>query len=219
MYIASRHPKLSLPAFRARWRQHGALAMSQPRWVNVKRYVHCDRLEEISLPGLSGDHDGVGMLWYRSPAHRAAHVAATTTQAIMVEDERETFSDLIANSRVLVAEHVVIPGDYAPLKLTQFIWRSEPTSATSFSDRWQQQQAERTESLRGLAERYVVNTPMPPENDKPWGLSCDVIEELWFKDTSAMSTFLRERNELSCDDVTQKTIALATNEVVLYDDM
>jgi hypothetical protein len=74
IYLARRNPGLTRAGFTARWRQHGALGMSMPRWINIRRYVHCD-VQQPGVPGIDETYDGVGLIWHRSPEARARHRA------------------------------------------------------------------------------------------------------------------------------------------------
>jgi hypothetical protein len=75
IYLARRHPSIEQASFAARWRQHGRLGMSLPRWRNIWRYAQCDALPWAASPmPLAGECDGVGLVWYRSDEARARHV-------------------------------------------------------------------------------------------------------------------------------------------------
>src|SRR5690242_5233128 len=91
IYLARRHPSIAATDFTARWRRHGALGMSLPRWRNIWRYTQCDVVPwaRAPLPSAS-EYDGVGLVWYRSAETRAAHVD-DADRAVMARDELETF--------------------------------------------------------------------------------------------------------------------------------
>ena len=61
MYLAKRKPTLSPEAFTARWRQHGALAMSLSFWRNMLLYVQADPIRPAPIPSASGDYDAVAI--------------------------------------------------------------------------------------------------------------------------------------------------------------
>src|SRR4029079_7161367 len=87
IYVAHRHPRYSHDEFIRRWRQHGSLGMSQPRWRNVALYLHCDQVDGLtrSLPML--ECDGVAIVVYRSEQARQAHIADEGARRTMKADE------------------------------------------------------------------------------------------------------------------------------------
>src|ERR1700728_4689988 len=108
IYLAKRNPGLSRDDFLKRWRQHGALGMSLPRWKNISRYVHCDVLHPTTDAAvLNDEYDGVRLIWHHSAQARAAHLADTTSRSTMERDEFETFSQPIVNSCLLAREEIV----------------------------------------------------------------------------------------------------------------
>jgi hypothetical protein len=122
IYVAQRHPRYTHEAFIQRWRQHAALGMSQARWRNVARYLHCDRVEGLpaSLPAL--DCDGVAIVVYRSRQAREVHVADENARRIMKADELDTFAQPVADTSMLVREVVEREGPLDRFRL--FVFRS-----------------------------------------------------------------------------------------------
>jgi hypothetical protein len=177
IYLARRHPALTREAFTPRWRQHGALGMSRPRWRNIARYVHGDVIDR-------DDRDGLGLIWHRSRAARSAHLADTDSRLQMEQDENETFAEPIANVCLLAREYV-LRGPPAmtvsstgradpdgPVKLTRFLQTHAPADATDLRLRLDAAEL----PLLG----HIINLPLPPERGDAWGLRCACIEELWF---------------------------------------
>lgn len=164
IYLARRLPSLNPTEFTARWRQHGQLGMSLPRWANIARYVHCD-LEPPSDPStnIANDYDAIGLIWHKSPKHRRAHIADTSSRAAMEADEAMTFSRPI-NETCLVARETVLlrPPKRATWKLTHFSNVGSPS--------------DNPPSMVGR----VWNDPLPPENGVAWGLDYKRVEEFWF---------------------------------------
>lgn len=109
IYFANRRPDLSPAAFRARWRQHGALATMRPIWrTNMLTYVQADRLVPSPIPGMSEEYDGVGMSMPNLPEMMCAPVPeddAITQQ--LPGDELQTFSSHIA-PRLMHAEQEIL---------------------------------------------------------------------------------------------------------------
>ena len=122
IYLAQRHPGYSHEGFIQRWRQHAALGMSQPRWRNVARYLHCDRVEGLppTLPSL--ECDGVAIVVYRSERAREAHIADEHARRIMKADELDTFAQPVADTSMLVREVVEREGPLDGFRL--FLFRS-----------------------------------------------------------------------------------------------
>lgn len=192
IYLTRRHPSLGRTEFTARWRRHGQLGMSRPRWKNIARYVHCD----IDLPGpglqdILGDYDGIGMIWHRSPTHRTAHLADATSKAEMEADEAETFAAPIGQVCVLVREEVEqSPEAGASWKLVRFSSSSDVTAKPA--------------GCIGL----VRNRPLEPEAEDGWGLKCALIEEFWFAS--------REAAEAAAPDLAHNSILILGQDVQLY---
>jgi len=218
IYLARRRPELSSSEFIARWRQHGALAMAQPRWVNYARYIHCDVRKDVHVRGLREDYDAVGMLTLRSLAHYAARNQATSSHSIMVEDERATFDKLIGESRQVFQETQLVAGTRPNLKLIQFLWRSPTMSAAEFGSSWKDQERDRIRCVADVARGYAVNVPIP-DVDPSGGLKCDAVEELWFEEPKSLKiAFERLRDQSrSWSYAVRELTAVATNEVVLFD--
>jgi hypothetical protein len=215
MYLARRNPALSREQFTPRWRQHGALGMSMPRWKNIWRYVHCD-----VLPESGDDYDGVGIVWHKSPESRRAHREDTSSQGAMEADEVQTFDRLVVNFCALMEERTVQePRPSARVKLIRFaklqagVMREE-FAADALLHAMNLLATPIGQSMRG----FVQNQAQPTETGRPWGLPYDYIEELWFdrvSDAARARTQLRHALPASCEG--DEPIAVLTNEVVLYE--
>ncbi|PEQ11303.1 hypothetical protein B2G71_17205 [Novosphingobium sp. PC22D] len=166
VYLTRRNPAFSREDWTARWRQHGALGMAQPRWRNVARYVHCDLIAPSrDQRGWLGDHDGVGMIWHRSIAHRHAHFADRSSQAVMERDEEDTFAEPIALHCASLAEVTIMAADPAARwHAFCFAWDDTPLPTPP-----------------GIAG-HVRSRPLPRPGGQLWGLDCAKVEEFWFRD-------------------------------------
>ncbi len=137
--------------------------MSLPRWRNIARYVHCDL--QLPRPGSVGslsDYDGIGMIWHRSPLHRAAHLADLTSKGEMEADEAETFAAPIRQVCLVAREECLeVPNKLATWKLVRFA--NGPS--TVFPS-----------PVMGL----IRNHALVPEEGERWGLDHPVVEEFWF---------------------------------------
>ncbi len=193
IYLARRHPSFARNAWTARWRRHGALGMSLPRWKNVARYVHCDVLEPSPAQrAYLSDHDGVGLIWHRSLAHRDAHFADTSSQTVMEQDEAETFAGWIADRCLSAREEVFVPPPEGGVKLVCFLW-NVPGMVTP-----------------ARACGHVRNTPLPPVREGGWGLDCDLVEEFWFANPEDADAAARDMR------LAAPSLAVLCREVELY---
>jgi hypothetical protein len=214
MYLARRNPALSREQFTPRWRQHGALGMSMPRWKNIWRYVHCD-----VLPESGSDYDGVGIVWHKSPEARLAHRQDTSSQATMEADELQTFDQLVVNFCALMEERVVKePQQSARIKLIRFATCRASVSRNDIQASAQVHASNLSASPVGCSMRGLTqNFALPSESGRPWGLPYDYIEEIWF---DSVHEAVRARADLEaalpdvCDG--RAPVAIVTNEVVLY---
>jgi len=221
IYLARRNPALTREAFTARWRRHGALGMSMPRWVNIRRYAHCDVLQ-LGIAGVAEDHDGVGLIWHRSPEARARHRADNSSQGLMEADEAETFVEPVYNSCLLAQEFILKDAGSGPVKLIRCVERADGVSRDEFSTAWRGGYAAALLQVPELAAsvlRYVQNHALPPERPPRWGLAADCVDEYWFASpreaASAFDTIRRLTRTES--DLVSHSQWVATNEVVLHD--
>ncbi|MFV0643240.1 MAG: EthD domain-containing protein [Sphingomonadaceae bacterium] len=164
VYLTRRHPSFQRSEWTARWRQHGALGMSLPRWKNVARYVHCDLIEPSPAHvDLLPDYDGIGLIWHRSLAHRDAHFSDRSSQEIMEQDEAETFAEPISRNCVSMRETAILPVQgVAKIRVFCFMRNGE---ALDTPDK---------------AQGHVRNHPLPAPQGRSWGLDCTSLEEFWF---------------------------------------
>lgn len=105
IYFAERHPRFDAAGFHQRWRDHGRLGMSLPRWRNIARYTQCERVVG-RLEGVEIACDGVATVTFRSEEARLAHIA-DPDGAVTKADEVETFARPVRDLSVLTEPHVV----------------------------------------------------------------------------------------------------------------
>lgn len=220
IYLARRNPALTRADFTARWRQHGALGMSMPRWVNIRRYAHCD-VQQFGVDGVSEDYDGVGLIWHRSAEARARHRGDNSSQGQMVEDEALTFAEPVYNSCLLAEESVLRSRGVGPVKLIHFIDRSKAITGDAFALAWRRQYAPAMlqETASGDVLRYVQNHVLPPERPGGWGLRSDCVDEFWFESREKAVAAFVAINALGKieGELVSRSIWVATNEVILHD--
>jgi hypothetical protein len=179
IYLAERNPALDRAGFTARWRRHGSLGMSLPRWRNVARYVQCDPLPELA--GTSGC-DGVALVWYHSEATRLRHVSDRDAREVMQRDEAETSARPVREFSVLTEEDTVIPEPDGPLKLFLVLRRAAACPPETFAAAWRGHAAmlaARLATVPGGAG-YRRNATRPDSRGIGLGLDCDGIEEISF---------------------------------------
>lgn len=225
IYLARRNPHLSREAFTPRWRQHGALGMSMPRWVTVRLYGHSDVIcPPATIPGISTDADGVGMIWYRDADARARNRADTTSQATMEADERETFDRLVAKCAVVTKEVVLRRGPRPPFKLMSFIKKAPGIDKDRLEritkDDYAPAMLGQTFGTAGGIVRYVLNYADRSDPQVSSGLDYDLVEELWFQNAAdqltAAAAFPAFATRQSAPFASDRVTYL-TNEVILHD--
>ena len=221
IYLARRKPDLTREGFTARWRQHGALGMSMPRWVNIRRYAHCD-VTPLGIPGIDDSYDGIGLIWHRSPEARKRHRADNSSIAVLEADEMHTFAELVSKFCLLAREVVVQEGRSGPVKLFRFVERTNAVSKEEFEKSWVESHAPPGLGIPELSStvlRYVQNHTLPAEHYGPWGLKSDCVDEFWFEDRKALERVhaALQGQEGRERALIKNSIWVATNEVVLYD--
>lgn len=221
LYLARRNPSLDPDSFVPRWRQHGALGMSMPRWKNVWRYAHCDVIHDSGIENASDAYDGVGIVWHHSFEHRRAHQQDTSSQAMMEEDERVTFSGRLADSAASYDEHVI----FEPVRGARYkLWRLHAISgddlpALAEGAAMALARDVSAERLKPLVKGYVQNLRTPLEADaKFWGLEFHLVEEIWFDDLPRLVQAHRTLTSLAqlVPETISHGLTLVTNEVVLH---
>lgn len=221
IYLARRNPTLSREAFTSRWRRHGALGMSMPRWVNIRRYVHCD-VTQPGIPGVDNSYDGVGLIWHRSPEARARHRADNSSQGVMEADEAETFAEPVYNFCLLAQEFALKDAGSGPVKLIRFVERADGVAKGDFERAWQGAYAAvllQAPQVEAHVQRYVQNHVLPPERPPRWGLAADCVDEYWFASMREATSALEAMRQLAQRErgLVSRSIWVATNEVVLHD--
>jgi hypothetical protein len=148
IYIAKRNPKFTREQFIARWRKHGALAMSQQLWRQAARYVQASSIPSPSIEGASETYDAVGVLWFKDDSHMVAPTPADVADvAEMAQDEFETFAGPVAPGRMRVDEQEL--SNRGAGRTTAYLFFFDVSAA--------QRAAERAAS-RNEAHRVVLNT-------------------------------------------------------------
>jgi hypothetical protein len=135
IYFAERHPSLDPAAFRERWRAHGQLGMSLPRWRNVARYTQCDTIPDLSVAPRLVPCDGVATVVFTSEHARLSHVSDPDRQ-ITRRDESETFARPVREFAVLTEESEFLAHNDDRIKLFAVITRPPSVLRSEFKDAW-----------------------------------------------------------------------------------
>jgi hypothetical protein len=148
MYLAKRkNTYATSEAFRPRWRQHGALAMSLPSWASAERYIHAD-VQPSSPAGHAHEFDGVGVAWIgQLISGNDAPQDSTKDGAILLEDELKAFDGPVLPRAFIVEETVLKASRTADLSAYLFFNKAEDAerAATTFAN------------LAKAPERVVMN--------------------------------------------------------------
>jgi hypothetical protein len=184
IYLTKRNPSLSPDQFRARWRAHGALGLSQPTWPpNISRYVHCDLLTNTGgIAGASDEYDGMACIWYNSHSAWRQRSLAPGDREAMLRDEDQTFAQRIGLVALMAHEHLMRDGPTGGIKQTSFLRRKPGRAQADFIAHRQADAARLLAhpETSALIRRYALNVPFPTETGSPWGLDYDCVEEIWF---------------------------------------
>jgi hypothetical protein len=159
MYLAERKPGFSDEGFVARWRQHGALAMSLPMAGNFERYIQASVLRPAPVAGASDLYDAVGVLWMYEDGHlkdpTPSHLQDVDTLAV---DELETFAYPIAPVCMAVDETVLKAGE-APV--TAYAFFNDGGAARRFAEQAAQDRATRRVALNVKAAAVGGDLKLP----------------------------------------------------------
>jgi len=227
MYLAIRNPALTSEQFRMRWRQHGALAMSQASWkAGVVRYVHSDAIRHLGgLLGASDRFDGAGTIVYADGEARKRRANDPSERPPILKDEDETFAGRVNEWGLVAAERLLRDGPVAGIKATRYLWRRKDLSPDLFRRHWEAVHADLvlgTPTVSRHIRRHAHSDPLAPENGPKWGLDCDGIEETWYE---SLDTLIRAHAEPAHAAVIEadrarfvgRCILLLSTDVVLYD--
>ena len=109
IYFAYKNTKLSRYEFISRWRQHGYLGISLPRWKNIYKYSQCIALKKaISVKNNIIKCNGVAVVFYKSEKSRIDHISDKDSSSIMKTDEQKTFSKMVRDCSILTNEQLIV---------------------------------------------------------------------------------------------------------------
>ncbi len=219
IYFAERHPSFDRDGFRQRWRQHGRLGASLPRWKNVARYAQCDRIDG-GLQGTEIDCDGVATVLFHSEATRLAHIA-DPDGAITKADEAKTFARPVRGFSVLTEPHDVLQGGFAAAtKIFVAVCRRQSLAAERFAECWTSGVARavaRQFGEAGLGCAYVQNLRRADWAAGGVGFEVDCIDEITSSDPVAAWRAYQSALADAAPDLFGDIRFVLTSETVLSD--
>jgi hypothetical protein len=127
IYLAKRKPDLSFDQFVRRWRQHGALGMSQPLWRFAVSYVQAEPLKDSGIAGVSTEYDAVATYAVDDAMFSEMNDDDMPGALAMAEDELETFSCPISDVSLWVQEDVIKAGE--PGGITAYLFYDDLAKA------------------------------------------------------------------------------------------
>ena len=231
IYLARANPSVPVGAFPARWRQHGRFCHGIPVWNHLCHYEQClalgiDLGERVaaSVPGLSSDWDGVGLIWFWS-AEALSRAELEPSMKLLVADELETFDQVVAATALVTRERVHRDRGATNIKLISFVKRNGKTSSDEFYDFWGEAHARTLlGSPKGeLVRKYVQNFALP-DNEGPMA-AFDGVAELGFESVEDLKEFflddthqglLRSAEERFIE--IRETVSVLTDETLLLTD-
>jgi uncharacterized protein (TIGR02118 family) len=224
LYLARRKPALTRDQFRARWRQHGNLAMSfmaRQNWENVTAYIHFDPLREASgIAGASDDYDAIGWIRFKDIEARKRHVQFAEARAVLEADEDEFFAARVNTTGMVTFETTLRDGPPTGVTKFCFLKRKHELTPDEFAEHWANRHAPLLLNAVPSVQRYAQNHPLPPEKGGAWSLGCDGVEESWFASlddlkaahaASAMKEVDADRRRF-----VQDCVVVIARQVVLY---
>ena len=219
IYFALRHPQWFGDAFKARWRQHGQLAMrfmSEQSWAHVDRYVHGDRIALDGFPSTGRAYDGMGIVFFNSPWSRQQHLANEQAREVLLADEDETFVDRVSQHGMVCQENIVLRLQNSSVKWVQ-IYKANPGCSLEVMDQHLGVHRELLLSQPNLGiQSWIENRPLPPESMAGWGLSADVIVEIGFQSVDAVQDLVN-RNAIKHIEPIQSSLISCTLSMLVKD--
>lgn len=220
IYFAERNPAFTPAGFIRRWRQHAALGISMPRWINIDRYVHCDPVP-MEEPGLALlPCDGVAIVRYRSETARLRHVSDSSAREVMRRDEAETFARPVRAFSVLTEEIAMSDKGADEFRLFLALRRRGTEARAEFLDWWRSDQGPRMLGALAALEGcgYRQNHARPEADQAGLGFDVDCVDEIAFTERQAPAIIERIRRVFDLPEVAERADvrAVLTRRTVLH---
>ncbi len=133
IYLARRKPGFTFDEFVCRWRQHGALGMSQPLWRFALGYVQAEPIKPAPIAGASDDYDAVACYMVTDDMFASMTDDDMPGAMAMAQDELETFSGPIPGVSLWVSEQHFKPGELGGI--TAFLFFTDASTARGIAER------------------------------------------------------------------------------------
>ncbi len=199
-YLVRRNPRLTAEEFPRRWKQHSDLGQSFPDVVaRNQRVVYCLANKALGERiGASGEYDGVGLLWLRSPEALEAANADPTAIPTMRADELKVFHQHVFNSAVLTEEHVLRPGADGKVAVLSFVRRRPGLSREAFQKAWLAAgPSDPAEMVRKHVKGLAIREPT---------VDFDGLAETWFDTTEDAIATWTDRGFRDALDAAEKDL-------------
>jgi hypothetical protein len=239
VYLARRNPRLARGAFPARWRRHGALALSFSFMDACTGYFHNDvqadpprDADPYTAALWTDDYDGVGVVAF--PNGGVLEDQFNDPEfPILLADEWGAFNEPVAHFAAMTHETVHKTHIGTAVKFFQFLRARDGVNGDAFAARWlaHVSQVMSSPELAPLILRYVHYTPMATTetgDDDPKlrerldiGLKVAGIAELGFASRADLEAYLAhpEREAVSRDLYgfadPERSLTVLTNEVTM----
>jgi len=202
MYLAKRHPSLNRDAFLARWRMHGAKAMSSAFWKNTLVYVQA---EPVIISGFSDEYDAVSYNTKRiipsdSLKRKVSSPDEERDKKMTAEDELKTFATPIKPDRLFFADEYILK-DGEPGGITVYLFFKNLSHAKSVAITCQEMDN---------ATRIVFNTKRDDPNSL---LPYEAIVEVTSGKQEDLIHFFNTKKDL----IQYADVAVIAKESVLWD--
>lgn len=209
IYFARRHPSIAAAGFPLRWREHGALGMSLPRWRNVWRYAQCDA---VPVPGMpAAPYDGVATVVFRSEEARLAHVADPDGHVTRA-DEAATFAAPVRLTSVLTCAWEIASGSGTRFTIFLGLRRRSGATRDEFLEEWLGAAAARASALRRIdpSAGLIVNAAV-----ETGPLALDSIDEIACSAPDGIAPIVRAVQDMAGRPATDDCLVVPTVERVL----
>ena len=181
VYLARRAAAVSRADWPRTWKSHAVFASRFPSLeASIDWMRYCNRIEEVALPGLSQDHDGVAVAAGGSLEGLTGTGFSEADRALIDADELRVFDRPTPEFTFYCREAVIRDGPIGEAAVFSFLARKPGLTHAEFEERWSGDNAGiAREAVAGVAglTRYVHNHPV---HDPLPAFPFDGIAEAWF---------------------------------------
>lgn len=185
IYLARRAADISRAEWPRTWKSHAIFASGFPALeASIGWLRYCNRIDTADFPGLSQDHDGVGIAGAETLEALNGTGFSPDDRALIDADELRVFDMLTRHFTWYCTESTVIDGPRGEVALFSFLARRPGHSADDFRARFSAHEGVAAAALsnHGKALRHAHNLPI----GEPLPLfPFDGIAETWFADDAS----------------------------------